>query len=47
MNAGKLGESEKMPMLQRLMQYRYPGSNELMHDNAIISEAMGHLYMIP
>jgi hypothetical protein len=42
MNAGKIGESEKIPMLQRLIQYRY-SSNELMPDHDIISECMGHL----
>ncbi|KAF9443296.1 cytochrome P450 [Macrolepiota fuliginosa MF-IS2] len=42
MNAGKIGESEKIPMLQRLLQYRY-SSNELMPDHDIISECMGHL----
>ncbi|EKM79809.1 hypothetical protein AGABI1DRAFT_72452 [Agaricus bisporus var. burnettii JB137-S8] len=42
MNAGKIGESEKISMLQRLLQYRY-ASNELMPDHDIISECMGHL----
>ncbi|KXN88975.1 hypothetical protein AN958_06437 [Leucoagaricus sp. SymC.cos] len=42
MNNGKIGESEKIPMLQRLLQYRY-SSNELMPDHDIISECMGHL----
>ncbi|THH19482.1 hypothetical protein EW146_g1686 [Bondarzewia mesenterica] len=43
MNAGKMGESEKTPMLQRLLQYRLGGSNELMSDQDVISEHMGHL----
>ena len=43
MNAGKVGESEKAPMLQRLLQYRYSPSNELMPERDIISECMGHL----
>jgi cytochrome P450 len=43
MNAGKVGESEKAPMLQRLLQYRYSLSNELMPERDIISECMGHL----
>jgi len=44
-NAGKLGESEKVPMLQRLLQYRYASSNQLMPDHDIISESMGHMYV--
>lgn len=43
MNAGKVGESEKAPMLQRLLQYRYSPTNELMPERDIISECMGHL----
>ncbi|KAF8886937.1 cytochrome P450 [Infundibulicybe gibba] len=43
MNAGKLGESEKTPMLRRLLEYRYSSSNELMPDHDIISECMGHM----
>jgi hypothetical protein len=46
MNAGKVGESEKAPMLQRLLQYRYSPSNELMPERDIISECMGHLYVL-
>ncbi|KAF5364054.1 hypothetical protein D9756_000128 [Leucocoprinus leucothites] len=42
MNAGKISESEKIPMLQRLLQYRY-SSEEPMPDHDIISECMGHL----
>ncbi|KAL1746232.1 cytochrome P450 [Schizophyllum fasciatum] len=42
-NAGKLHESEKVPMLQRLLKYRYSSTGELMPDNDIISEAMGHM----
>ncbi|KIY46145.1 cytochrome P450 [Fistulina hepatica ATCC 64428] len=42
-NAGKLGESEKMPMLQRLLNYRYSSTGELMPDADVISEAMGHM----
>lgn len=45
MNAGRLGESEKAPMLQRLLKYRYSSNNELMPDHDIISECMGHLYV--
>ncbi|KAF8627933.1 hypothetical protein AX17_006088 [Amanita inopinata Kibby_2008] len=41
MNAGK-ADSDKIPMLQRLLQYRY-SSKELMPDYDIISECMGHL----
>ena len=43
MNAGKLHDSEKVPMLQRLLKYRYSSTGELMPDNDIISEAMGHM----
>jgi len=43
-NAGKLGESKKVPMLQRLPQYRYTSSTQLMPDHGIISESMGHMY---
>jgi hypothetical protein len=44
-NAGKLGESEKVPMLQRLLQYCYVSSNQLMPDHDIISESTGHMYV--
>ena len=40
-NAGKLGELETVPMLQRLLQYRYASSNQLMPDHDIISEING------
>jgi hypothetical protein len=43
MNAGKIGDNDK-PMLARLLQYKYPSSNEYMPDLDIISEAMGHMY---
>lgn len=43
LNAGKLGESEKIPLLRRLLQHKY--SSELaMPDHDIISEMMGHMY---
>lgn len=42
MNAGKLGDSDKMPLLQRLLQHQ-TSTNELMADNDIISECMGHM----
>ncbi|KAF9463724.1 cytochrome P450 [Collybia nuda] len=42
MNAGKIGESEKIPMLQRLLQHRY-SSTVPMPDHDIISECMGHM----
>lgn len=45
MNAGKIGESDKIPMLQRLLRYRYSTNNELMPDHDIISECMGHMYV--
>lgn len=43
LNAGKLGESEKIPMLRRLLQHKY-SSEQAMPDHDIISEMMGHMY---
>jgi hypothetical protein len=43
LNAGKLGESEKIPLLRRLLQYKY-SSEQAMPDHDIISEMMGHMY---
>ncbi|KAF5358595.1 hypothetical protein D9758_007733 [Tetrapyrgos nigripes] len=43
MNAGKLHESEKTPMLHRLLQYRYSSTGQVMPDNDTISECMGHM----
>ncbi|KAG6835749.1 hypothetical protein H0H93_015018 [Arthromyces matolae] len=43
MNAGKCIETEKTPMLYRLLNYRYSATNENMPDHDIISECMGHL----
>jgi Cytochrome P450 len=43
MNAGKIVEVEKVPMLHRLLQYQYPSTNSMMPDHDIISEAMGHM----
>jgi hypothetical protein len=45
MNAGKFGDSEKPSMLQRLMNYRYSPS-EQMPDHDIISECIGHMYVL-
>jgi hypothetical protein len=45
MNAGQISEAEKVPMLHRLLQHRYPSSNTVMPDLDIISEAMGHMYV--
>jgi len=42
MNAGKAGETEKLPMLERLLQYQY-SSSQSMPDHDIISECIGHL----
>ena len=42
MNAGKIGESEKVPMLQRLLKHQY-STTQPMPDHDIISECMGHL----
>jgi len=40
---GKLDNLEKVPLLHRLLHYRYP-NEELMPDRDIISEAIGQLY---
>ncbi|KAF9528062.1 cytochrome P450 [Crepidotus variabilis] len=40
-NAGRIGESEKHSMLQRLLEYRY-SSEVPMPDHDIISECIGH-----
>ncbi|PPQ73825.1 hypothetical protein CVT26_012140 [Gymnopilus dilepis] len=40
-NAGKLGDSERLPMLQRLLEYCY-SPTEQMPDHDIISECIGH-----
>lgn len=45
MPSGKPEESEKVPMLHRLMKYRYASTGELMPDNDVISESMGHMYV--
>ena len=42
MNTGKAGETEKIPMLERLLQYQYSPS-QAMPDHDIISECIGHL----
>ncbi|KAK2465864.1 hypothetical protein APHAL10511_001505 [Amanita phalloides] len=42
LNADKIGDCEKVPLLQRLLQYRY-SSVQPMPDHDIISECMGHL----
>ncbi|THU97234.1 cytochrome P450 [Dendrothele bispora CBS 962.96] len=43
MTAGKFDEAEKVPMLHRLLQYRYSSTSQLMPESDIISECMGHL----
>ncbi|KIK50957.1 hypothetical protein GYMLUDRAFT_234401 [Collybiopsis luxurians FD-317 M1] len=44
MNSGKLDESsEIVPLLHRLLKYRYSSTGQMMPDNDIISEAMGHM----
>jgi len=45
LNAGKLGESEKISMLQRLLQHKY-SPEKAMPDHDIISELMGHMYAL-
>lgn len=45
MNADNLDETEKKTMLQRLLQYRMGTSNDLISDQNIISEHMGHLFV--
>lgn len=37
--------SEKVPMLHRLLNYRYSTTNDKMPDNDIISEHMGHMWV--
>ena len=44
MNAGKAGETEKVSMLERLLQYQYSPSQS-MPDHDIISECIGHLWV--
>ncbi|KAL0568776.1 hypothetical protein V5O48_013208 [Marasmius crinis-equi] len=39
----KVDSSEKVPMLHRLLNYRYSSTNENMPDSDIISEHMGHM----
>lgn len=46
MNAEKMFESEKTTMLQRLVQHRVGASDELMSDQDVISEHMGHLSVL-
>ncbi|KAF9023114.1 cytochrome P450 [Hymenopellis radicata] len=43
MNAGKLEETEKVPMLHRLLNYNYSSTKDAMPDSDIISECMGHM----
>ncbi|KAF8901790.1 cytochrome P450 [Mucidula mucida] len=43
MNAGKLEETEKVPMLHRLLNYSYSSTKDAMPDSDIISECMGHM----
>lgn len=44
-NAGKVGDSEKMSLLQRLMKYQY-APQQPMPDHDIISEHIGHMYAL-
>jgi hypothetical protein len=44
-NAGKAGETEKLPMLEQLLKYQYLPSQS-MPDHDIISECIGHLCVI-
>lgn len=56
LNAGKLdadgddSDEEKSPMLERLLKYQYPSSGnvegKMMPDNDIISETMGHMFVL-
>lgn len=45
MNTGKICESEK-PLLSRLLKAKY-SAGESVPDLDIISEAMGHMYVLP
>jgi hypothetical protein len=46
MSAGRVGESEKVPMLQRFLQCRYSPSNELLPERDVISECISYLYVL-
>lgn len=46
MNSGKFVDPEKKSMLQRLIQYRNSSTNEPMSDQHIVSEAVGHTYVV-
>ncbi|KDQ63971.1 hypothetical protein JAAARDRAFT_165949 [Jaapia argillacea MUCL 33604] len=41
--SGKVDDSDKVPLLHRLLRYRVAPSNDLMSERDIISECMGHL----
>jgi len=45
MSAGKNEETEKVPLLYRLLRYRYP-TDSMMPDLDIISETMGHMFVV-
>ncbi|KAJ8517764.1 hypothetical protein ONZ45_g5122 [Pleurotus djamor] len=42
-NAGSPVDTERPPMLQRLLQYKYSTTNQMMPDLDIVSECMGHM----
>jgi hypothetical protein len=47
MNAGKsANDSDKVPMLYRLLRYRYASTDSMMPDLDIISETMGHMFVV-
>ncbi len=47
MTSDKLdASSETVPLHHRLLNYRYSSTGQLMPDNDIISEAMGHMYVL-
>ncbi|KAG6868113.1 hypothetical protein C0993_007491 [Termitomyces sp. T159_Od127] len=43
MTAGKSNETDKVPMLHRLLRHRYSSTSDPMPDHDIISECMGHM----
>lgn len=43
---GTEAEKEKVSLLQRMLQYRVFTTHECMADQDIISESMGHMYVL-
>lgn len=45
MDSGKLNETEKVPLIHRLLNHRYAASVP-MPEKDVISEAMGHMFVL-